>query len=92
MLSLAHSECLGDGRQDELGLAQGGQRNEVDAVGERIPGRGRELEREPRLAGSTGAGERDEARCVEQHPGIDELLLAAEEARQLLGEVRGSLQ
>ena len=53
-------------RQNELGVAERGERHPEDAVGEVVDELGRGLEGEPRLAGAAGAGERDQARAVAQ--------------------------
>ena len=54
----AESPC--DGRQHEVGILERRQADEQDAVGEVVEKLGCSLDGEPRLAGTTGAGQRDE--------------------------------
>ena len=82
----AHVERGGDRVRDERALRDGGELDERRAVGVRVLGGARELEREPRLAGAAGAGEREQARAPRAVPELRELVLAADEGARLGGQ------
>ena len=76
---LVDAESASDGREDELRI---GDRREVDERGS--ADRGRSREREGRLSGASGTGERDEADVVAAKKRRDrrELDIAADELRR----------
>ena len=61
---LFHGECLCDGGGHEPRVAERRQRHPPDAVGKRVRCFRSRVDREPRLARATGAGERDEPGAV----------------------------
>jgi hypothetical protein len=77
-------------RQGEGGVAHGCEWGPVGAVGERVRGLGRCLERESCLAGAAGAGESKKADVGLCEQGCDrvELLPPAEEGRGGNGKIR----
>ena len=102
-----HVERRGDGVRHEPRIGQRGELDERRAVRVGRLGGAGELEREPRLAGAAGPGERQQAGVAEQRAQLGELAPAADErarvgrepARpvrgpeggELLGELRGQL-
>ena len=58
-------ERRGYGVRHESGIRESGEGHEGGTVRERRRGAARELEREPRLAGATRAGQRQQARVPE---------------------------
>jgi len=78
-----------DRRRDERRLVERGEVCEVDAVCVRVREVMRHLEREPGLATSAGAGERDQAHTVaaEKRADLLELAPAAYERRSGRGEM-----
>ena len=79
-------EHLGNRVGDVGALADRIELDEDRAVGERVLPAARELEREPRLAGATGAREREQAGAPEQRPQLGELVLASHERARLEGQ------
>ncbi len=73
---------------DEGGVAERLQRNPEDTVGELLDRLGRELEREPRLAASAGARERDQPMLAKELTCLLELALPPDERGRLNREVR----
>ena len=90
---LQEADRLGDADRDQHGLghvertAYARQGDEPHAVGRRGGQPARGLAGEPGLAGAAGAGERDEPGRGEQLADAVDLLLAADEAGELRGEV-----
>ncbi len=81
--ALRDAEGAGDPRRDEHGIADGLEGNEEDAVREVVRCPGRQLERQPRLAGPARAGERQQPGRGEQAGRRLELGVAPDERRQL---------
>ena len=79
-----------DRREDELGVVEGLQADPPDAVLVLVRDLGPGLHGEPRLARATRAGQRQQAhlRVGKEGEHFAELLLAADERRRLLGQVR----
>ena len=84
---LADADRRGDRARDQRRVRHGGERHEPRPVREAVRDRRRELEGEPRLAGPAGSGEGHEPRGLEQRAQLVELPLAADERRQLDGQV-----
>ena len=82
--------CVGDRRRHSIRIRTGrhlGELGEPHPIGERRRKTGDELQGQPGLAAAAGAGQRDEL-ATGHHPRQQrELLLAAEEARRLDGQV-----
>jgi len=76
-------------RGDHLRIADGGQRDEVDAVRKLVGRLGRNLEAEAGLADSARAGQREQARALQQLLRPRDHVGAADKARQLRGQVVG---
>ena len=74
-----------DGRQDELGIRKRREPDEENAVGEVVQQVGRNLQGQPRLARSSGAGQGEHSDVgLLQHSGhLTHLALAADERRRL---------
>ena len=84
---------LRDCRRHQLRILNGSKWHEIDTVGEAVHDVRRDLQAQPRLAGSTWAGEGQQTRSGEQLRCLAHLVVAADEAGQLGREVvRGSLQ
>ena len=84
---LAQPERGAGRRSDMLG---GGQRRELDqpdAVARAVEQLGRGLQRESRLAGAAGAGQRHEPRAPQQVRDVGDLALAPDQRARLLGQV-----
>ena len=87
---VGRADRLRDLRGHELGVGEAGERHPEDAVAQRADELGRDLEREARLAGAAGPGEREQARAVrEQRDELVELALPADERARGDGQVRG---
>jgi hypothetical protein len=86
----AGADGAGRGLHHELRVAERGERDPPDAVGEVISRLGRGLQRQPRLAGPAGTGERDKADVVaaEERREHLELRRAAQEGRGRHRQVR----
>ena len=82
-------EGVGNRGRDKIGIGDGGETDEPDAVGERLNGMRRYLEGEARLADTAGSGQREEARLwLLEHGGYRaDLALAPDERRQRRGEI-----
>ena len=65
----------------------GAERHEVDAVGELVKDRGRDSQAQARLAGAPGPGQSEQPGPGQQLRGLTNLVVAADEARQLCGQV-----
>src|SRR5207302_9626881 len=82
-------ECLRRVPEHESRIADGRERNPPDALREVVRRLGRSLQREPRLPGAAGAGQRQQADAVPQLPDdVHELPVAAEKLRRRYGEIR----
>ena len=77
---------LADRRHDQLGIADGRQRDEVYAVREGGAQVGSRAESEARLAAAAGAGQRDQPRPGQEVLDGDDLALAPDEAGELGGQ------
>jgi hypothetical protein len=86
------AQRLGDGREDELRLADGGERNKANTVGEAVRYVSGDLEGEAGLADAAGAGQRDEPDIVLFQKTVDgrHLRLTSDQRRERNGE-RGYL-
>ena len=86
---LPHAERLGDRRDDEVGIGDRGQRDEPDAVRERLDQLRADLQAEPRLAGAARSGQGHDAGALllQQRARRGDLRFAAEERGRLRGEV-----
>src|SRR5207248_2287859 len=87
--SLFEIEGLGDGGDDQGGVAEGGERNEVDAIGKVSEQVGGDLQGQAGFAAAAGAGEGEEADLGATQEGTDSryLMLAPKEGRELCGQV-----
>ncbi len=56
----SEAKRLRDGRQDEFRIADGGQGDKIDAIGEVLPQFGCHLHRQTRFADATCTGERQQ--------------------------------
>ncbi len=83
------ADCLRRALEHELWIADGGERDPVDAVRERVGGLRSRLEAEPRLAGAAGADEGQQANVIagEERSHLIELVLTAEERCRRHGQV-----
>ena len=88
--ALPHVERLRDRVERERRVAQRGERDPPDAVGDVLGDLGRCLQRQPRLPRPAGAGERQQPNVLaaQQADDLVELALAAEKRRRRDGEVR----
>ena len=89
--SLFEIEALGDGGHDQGGVADGGERNEVDAIGKISEQHSGDLEGETSFAHATGASKREQANfgaAQEVLHGCD-FLLSSEEWSKLDRQVVG---
>lgn len=68
-LIVAHIEHLSDRRPDERGVDEGCQPDEPDSLGEAVSQLVRRPQRDASLAGTAGAGQRDEASVAAQQVG-----------------------
>jgi hypothetical protein len=76
-------------RGDLVGVLDGGQLDEPDAVGELIEQIGGDLHGKAGLAGAAGAGEGEQMRGAQEALDLVHLLLPADEGGELDGEVIG---
>jgi hypothetical protein len=77
--TLAQPERLGHRRRDEVGGRHGREADHVRTVDVPPGAASGQLQREPRLPGAAGAGEREQPRLAEQRGGEGELPLAADQ-------------
>jgi hypothetical protein len=85
----AGSERLGNRREDEARLVEGGQRHPEDAVGEVVDDLRGNLERQPRLAAAPGPRKRyDPAAVAEELKQLAEFSPTADELARSYREVR----
>ena len=82
------AEHLGDGRLHERRIGDRRERDEPDPVRELVRELGRSLQREPRLPGSTRAGERDERAGAQELRDRHELMLTTHQGVRLHRQVR----
>ena len=89
---LGGAEVLGDQRNDEGRIADGGERYEDRPAVGLLREESSQLDREARLAGAARADDRERSRIVvEPHRRrLDELPLAAEEVRRRRGKLDGA--
>ena len=88
---LVEAEGLADGRQDEAGVLDGGQRDKADAVAE-VVAQGRcHLQGQAGLADAAGAGEGEQADLLAQQllPDGGDRLGAADQTGARMGEAAG---
>ena len=78
---------VGDRTCNLLDVADRLERDEPDAVGVSVGGRGGKLERKARLADPSGSGQREESGRLEESQRGRQLVVAAHEGRQLGGQV-----
>ncbi len=76
--------------RDETRVGQRRQLDQPDAVRERFDEFRRNLQRETRLAATARTGQGEEAGPAEQRLDVGNVALAADEARELLGQVVGN--
>ena len=86
--SVVGADRVSDRALDESGIAECLQRNPEDPVWELLDRLGRELERQPGLAASAGARERDQAMLANELTRLLELALPPDERIRLDREVR----
>ena len=88
--AVLRSQRLTRGREHERGIAKRRERDPVHAVGVGIRSEAGCLQREPRLPGAAGAGEREQASvvCAEELDDLGQFLLSAEEGRRGHRQVR----
>lgn len=81
---------LSDGGQDQGGVAEGGQRNEEDAIGKISQDLRRDMHGQARLADTSGPGQRDQAyfRTREERTDGSDLLLTTNERREWCRQAR----
>ena len=84
---LADAERVRHGLADERRIAQRRQLHEPDAIRILVKQRVRHLQRQPGLAAAAGADQRQQARGGQPLLDLRDLSLAADEARQGLGQV-----
>ena len=87
---LGDAQSVRDGREDQRRVGDVRQWHEPDAPWERLHHVPRELERQARLAGPAGTGEREQPAAQQQLAGFVELALATHERRELRGQVVGA--
>ena len=86
---LAHGEHLRRLVRDERRIADRREVQEPDAVGIRVEHVGGDLQRQPRLAETAHAEQRQQAVALEELSGLLELALASDERGELLRQVVG---
>ncbi len=84
---LAKIERGRDAFDDHRGISGRGEFDEPNAVRIVVDQVGSHLQRQARLAGATRAGEREQARAAEQALHFGQFALAADEARELQGQI-----
>ena len=84
---IAQIEGLDHRLNNPIRVIQRGELDQPDAVFERRQHVGAKLQRQARLAGAAGAGQRQQMRPRQQFPDIRQLVLAPDEAGQLNGQV-----
>ncbi len=77
-----------DSRRDELTVADRGELDEGTALGVRALDLASELERQPCLAGSPRAGQREQARSPDQRQQLAQLVIAPDERARLRRQAR----
>ena len=85
----AHIHRMGDGGRHQLGVGDTGELDPPRAARVPIGDLGRQLQGEAGLAAATGAAQRDQAMSRQQVSQLGHLHLAADERRQLGGQVVG---
>src|SRR6266705_2708290 len=82
-------KCLGDGGKKQIGVADGSEQNEGDAVSELVEQVSGDLESEAGFADTTGAGEGHETHVwsTQQGTGCRHFLLAPDQGCELRGQV-----
>jgi hypothetical protein len=89
----ADAKRLRDRGDDELGVCQRRERDEVDAAGERLDELRRELQRESRFARAARPRQREQPNVglAEEAQHLGELALSADERSRLHGQVGGAV-
>ena len=87
---LGCAQCAGDLGRDLRRIAQWGQLGQPDTVRESVEEMARRLEHQPRLARPTRPDQGDQPMLLEQGGDLAELLVTADEARQLYRQVRAA--
>ena len=77
--AVGEPDRMGDRTRDLLDVADRLERDEPDAVGVSVGGRGGELERKARLADPSGSGQREEPGRLEESQRGRQLVVAAHE-------------
>ena len=88
---LPDTERHGDGRLHEVRILERGEVHEPDAMREQVARASRHGERKPRLAAAAGSGQGDDPAGEEVGPDTVDLVLPADEGRDLAREVRWDL-
>jgi hypothetical protein len=90
----AEAQRLGDSREDQGGIGDGGKRHEPDPVGVIASDLRRDPQGQPRLADAAGAGQGDQANVVLAQQGADRrrLPLSPDERGERCGEGRRGVE